>query len=125
MAVTRYTVTCQRSGGWWAISAPKIKGLHSQARRLDQVEAMARDAISLLLDVPADSFTLDVRPELPDEAVEALRAREEAEQAERRAAAATRWAIEQLRAAGFSVRDTGSLLHLSPQRVSQIEHEAA
>lgn len=125
MAVNRYTVTCQRSGGWWAIEVPEIKGAHSQARRLDQVEYMARDVIALMLDVPADSFEVDIKPDLPAEAVEALRAREEAERAERRAATATRWAIEQLRAAGFSVRDTGSLLHLSPQRVSQIEHEAA
>jgi predicted RNase H-like HicB family nuclease len=47
------------------MSVPEIKGLHSQARRLDQVEDMARDAIALMLDVPAESFAVEVRPELP------------------------------------------------------------
>src|SRR5690242_11280287 len=31
-----YTVLARRSGGWWAISVPELKGVHSQARRLDQ-----------------------------------------------------------------------------------------
>jgi len=41
-----YTAVCRRVGDWWAIDVPQIRGVHTQARRLDQVEAMARDAIS-------------------------------------------------------------------------------
>jgi hypothetical protein len=40
----------RRSGRWWAISVPELKGVHTQARRLDQAEAMAREAIALMLD---------------------------------------------------------------------------
>jgi hypothetical protein len=32
-----YTVRAERSGHWWALEAPEIPGLYSQARRLDQV----------------------------------------------------------------------------------------
>ncbi|MEU3452396.1 hypothetical protein ABZ671_02140 [Micromonospora sp. NPDC006766] len=46
---------------------PEIKGVFSQARRLDQVEGMAREAIALMLDVDPHSFDVDVQPDLPQE----------------------------------------------------------
>lgn len=48
-----YRVRAVRSGGWWAITVPELPGVFSQARRLDQVEPMAREAIAFLLDVDA------------------------------------------------------------------------
>jgi predicted RNase H-like HicB family nuclease len=118
--VTSYTAVCRRSGDWWAISVPEIKGVHSQAKRLDQAEDMAREAIALMLDVAPDSFTVDVRPEVPDEVAVALAARQEAERAEERANRATCEAVVSLLYSGLTVRDAGRLLHISPQRVSQI-----
>ncbi|SBT51113.1 type II toxin-antitoxin system HicB family antitoxin [Micromonospora auratinigra] len=56
-----YTASCVRSDGWWAISVPEVEGVFSQARRLDQVEAMAREAIALMLDVDPQSFDITVR----------------------------------------------------------------
>ena len=53
------------SGDWWAISVPEVKGAFSQARRLDQVEGMAREAIALILDVDRQSFDIEVLPDLP------------------------------------------------------------
>lgn len=120
MAVTRYTAICRRSGDWWAISVPELKGVHSQAKRLEQVDAMAREAIALMLDVAPDSFQVEVRPEVPAEVEAALAARLEAERAEERANRATIDAITSLLSRGMTVRDAGNLLHLSPQRVSQI-----
>ena len=32
----KYTVEAIRSGNWWAITVPEIKGFFSQARRLDR-----------------------------------------------------------------------------------------
>ena len=52
--MTTYTAVARRAGDWWAISVPELKGVHTQARRLSRVEAMARDAIALMLDVPPD-----------------------------------------------------------------------
>ena len=58
--MTVYKVDIERDGKWWAISVPELPGVFSQARRRGQVEAMARDAIALYLDVPLDSFAVSV-----------------------------------------------------------------
>jgi predicted RNase H-like HicB family nuclease len=118
--VTIYTAVCRRSGDWWAISVPEIKGLHTQVRRLDQAEDMARDAIALMLDVARDTFDVEVSPELPARVEDALAARREAREAEERADAATGAAAHQLLEDGYTVRDAGRMLGLSPQRISQI-----
>src|SRR6266567_4781944 len=60
-----YTARCQRSGDWWAISVPELRGVHTQARRLEKAEAMVRDAIALFLDVASDSFDVRIEPVLP------------------------------------------------------------
>ena len=68
VAVRRtYTVNAARHGDWWAISVDELPGVFSQARRLDQVGGMARDAIALFLDLPPTRFDLSVRETLaPD-----------------------------------------------------------
>jgi predicted RNase H-like HicB family nuclease len=116
----KYTARCVRSGTWWAITVPEIKGVFSQARRLDQVEAMAREAVALMLDVAPDSFEIEVKPEVPSEVTVARQARTALRQAELSAEEATRSAAEALLRQGYTVRDAGELLGISPQRVSQI-----
>lgn len=64
MARKLYTASARRSGDWWAISVDGLLGAHTQVRRLDQAEAMAREVISLVLDVSEDSFDVRVTPEL-------------------------------------------------------------
>lgn len=59
--MTVYEVNIKRSGRWWAISVPQLRGVFSQALHRDDVELMARDAIAVYLDVAQDSFDLDVR----------------------------------------------------------------
>jgi predicted RNase H-like HicB family nuclease len=120
-----YTARCIRSGDWWAIQIPDVDGVWTQARRLDQVEHMARDAVAAMLDVPPDSFDLDVVPELPDRdaklILEATELRDELEDARRRAMQATVQAIVSLRQdLDLPLRDIGTLLGLSHQRVAQI-----
>jgi predicted RNase H-like HicB family nuclease len=61
-AKTAYSARAVRSGDWWAITVDELKGVHSQARRLDQAATMAREAISLFLDVAIDSFEVTVVP---------------------------------------------------------------
>lgn len=119
-----YRVRARRSGGWWAIDAPAMKGLHSQARRIDQVEAMARDAIATLLDVDPGSFAVEVDVELPEEwarvVAEARQARVDADAAEKTAQATVRGAAKTLLEAGLSMRDVGSIMGVSHQRVAQL-----
>ena len=57
-----YTALVTRAGRRWAIKVPEVAGCLSQARRLADVDRMARDAISLMLDVPPDSFHVRVIP---------------------------------------------------------------
>jgi predicted RNase H-like HicB family nuclease len=119
-----YTAVCVRSGDWWAIRVPELKGVHSQTKRLAQVEAMARDAVALFLDVDPNSFAVQVQPEVPVEVSEAVQARGAAKAADELAERATRRAALLLLEKGYSVRDVGSLLGLSPQRISQITSTA-
>lgn len=123
-----YTAICRRVGDWWAIDVRELRGLHTQARRLDQAEAMTRDAIALLRDVPADSFDVIVEPHLDEAADGAVasalaairRARQANEEASRLQLKAIKTLLTTFR---LTVRDTGALLHVSPQRVSQLSRK--
>lgn len=125
MEVTTYQVACRRAGGWWAISVPDLKGVHSQARRLDQVPGMARDAIALMLGVAPETVRVQVVPEVPSPVSHALEARQAARLAQEVADQATAAAALALLNDGYTVRDAGALLGLSPQRISQIAPSAA
>jgi predicted RNase H-like HicB family nuclease len=118
-------VEVERSGRWWAIHIPSIGGLFSQTRRLDQVEAMATEAIALLLDIDeAGIGPLEVRISPPAEVRDLLAELEERGEATRLArteeAALRRRVAERLIASGLSTRDAGALMGVSHQRVSQI-----
>lgn len=119
----------ERSGSWWAVSVPDVDGLFTQAKRLDQVPAMVADAYEALEGVPADQVEVEVAPALPGDlataTAEALEADERARQAVEQAGAARRQLVTLLRTDGYTVRDVGAILHVSPQRVSQIEAEVS
>jgi predicted RNase H-like HicB family nuclease len=120
-----YSAKALRSGNWWAITISELKGVHSQARRLDQAEPMAREAISLFLDVPADSFDVRVEPSLPpDVQAEVERARSvrgQADELQREATSATTHAARQLVVGvHLTVREAGQILGVSHQRVAQL-----
>jgi len=118
--MSTYTAVCRRSGRWWAVSISELKGVHTQARRLDQVPDMARDAIALMLDVNPVEVEVTVEPEMPARVEDALAARRAAREAEEVAERATAEAAKQLLDEGYTIRDAGRLLGLSPQRISQI-----
>ena len=120
-----YTARCQRSGDWWAISVPELRGVHTQARRLEKAEAMVRDAIALFLDVPSDSFDVRIEPVLPRDLQgkvgRARKVRGEAEVLQREAAiASAEVAADLVQTAHLTVRDAGRVLGLSHQRITQL-----
>lgn len=119
-----YTARTTRSGNWWAIQIDELDGVYSQARRLEQVEDMARDAIAATLDVAPDSFAVTVVPELPAK-VQALlddvrASREAAEIASELASMKAREAARILHDEGLPLRDVGRVLGVSHQRAHQL-----
>lgn len=121
----KVTAKVTRSGDWWAIEVPEVPGVFTQAKRLDQVEGMVRDAVALMTDARPPEIAVELIPVLPDDIEDDLRtARDLTNQAailQAEASAATRRVVAELRVnEGLSVRDVGQLLKLSPQRVSQL-----
>jgi hypothetical protein len=124
-----YHAIARRSGKWWAIEVTDVPGAFTQTRRIDQIEQMTRDVLAAFLDVPPDSFDLQVTVQVPDDwrakADAVRRARAEAKRAEaeagERAREAARWLHEQ----GLPVRDVGAVLNVSAQRVSQLLKDAS
>lgn len=120
-----YRVDAVRSGDWWAISVPDLRGVFSQTKRLNRVEATAREAIAMMLDIEESEVgNIDVQVQPPQEVAGLLdelhHSVSVAEEASATAARARREAAKLLRDAGFPMRDIGQLLGVSHQRVSQI-----
>jgi len=106
------------------ITVPELPGVFTQARRLDRVESMARDVISLMLEVPSDSFDVDVVENLDPPTQEAIddviAAREAVATLKRSATTKTREIVLTLHRSGYPHRDIGRLMGISHQRVAQL-----
>jgi predicted RNase H-like HicB family nuclease len=119
-----YTAVVEPDHGWWAIRVAELPGVFSQAKRLDKVEGMTRDAIALFLDIAPESFDVVIRERLSPEAervvADALQARAEAVERQKAASEKVRLAVEALAHLGLPQRDIGRLLDVSHQRVGQL-----
>lgn len=125
--MTTYRVSSVRSGEWWAFSVPAIPGAYGQARRLDHVAREARDVIALMLELDeGDAAKLDIELDIeldgPLQVVvgKARAARQRLDASQREAQESIRLAASELHERGLSMRDIGSVLGLSFQRVHQI-----
>ncbi|MGH3425092.1 MAG: sigma factor-like helix-turn-helix DNA-binding protein [Nocardioidaceae bacterium] len=120
----KVTARATRSGGWWAVEVPEINGVFTQARRLGLIPCMVADAVSVMENVPAEQVEVEVVPVLADcerEKVEsAKRLARAAQEAEERAALASREIVVELRDQGLTVRDVGTVMGVSASRVSQL-----
>jgi predicted RNase H-like HicB family nuclease len=122
-----YTAHCVREDGWWIVTVPEIDGEFTHARRLDQVIDLVSDAIALWLEVEPDSFDVVIEADVQgisavEEATEARRA---AEDAKLRASVTTATAVVELFQGGLlPLRDIGTLVGISHQRVAQILDDA-
>lgn len=99
--------------------------MFSQAKRLDQVETTAREAIAMMLDIDESSVGLIEVAVTPPAAVVDLMAELKnsvaiASEANHAAATTRRRVAQLLRDEGLPMRDVGELLGVSHQRVSQI-----
>ena len=118
-----YHPLVRRGERFWIVHIPEIDQL-TQARNLAEVEPMARDLVAVWLEVPADSFAVDVDIELPAQVRrhldQAARHRKEAAHAQSAAAREYRAAARELKANGLTVRDIGKALDISHQRAQQL-----
>ena len=119
-----YNVQATRSGRWWSITIDEDPRAQTQARRLDQVEAVAR---SVLVDLDVLTQDQDVTFTVTTHAYELEPLRRSALQAKAAATeaseTASRTAREFARCAsehGLPVRDIGALLGVTHQRAQQL-----
>lgn len=123
--MTAYRVEVTREGKWWMVSIPELDGL-TQARRLEDASAMAREYIAVTLDVPASDVEVNVAVIDVDgvnvaEAIARLETEKlQAEEARERVAADTRRLAQTLAGKKVPVRDIGAILGVSHQRAHQL-----
>ncbi|MEU5320419.1 hypothetical protein AB0G67_27265 [Streptomyces sp. NPDC021056] len=122
MTRTTYVVVAKRWKRGWELHIDGV-GV-TQSKTLLDAEAMARDYIGLVREIPLESFDLKVTPEIGagvDGEILGLRnADREAEAAQERAASQRRKVAHKLESIGLSGREIAAVLRISPQRVSQI-----
>lgn len=123
-----HKIEVERDGRWWMVRIPDLGGL-TQARRISEVELMAREWIAVSTGTPINdvsvhiaSITVDGRDVL-GEAQHVNDLRRNASRAEQEAVAVARDYARQLTHAGVPVRDVAALLDISPQRVSQLTNK--
>ncbi len=112
--------------GSWFVSVPDVPGAFSHGRTLAKARSNIREAVALALDVPEES--VEIRPEIQlseevKQLVDAARStRTQAEEATRRAAAATEQAVAALSTdrQRLSLRDAAEIVGVSFQRVQQL-----
>lgn len=126
--MTTYRAEVERDGRFWRVRVPDIDR-STQARSLSEAEAMVRDLIAIMTDVPRNSFDVDMRIILPEdvqiELDQSQVLREQAKQSQAEAARLARDAAHRLHDLGLSLRDIGRALGVTFQRAKQLVDEAA
>lgn len=125
-----FKIEVSRDGRWWMVRVPEIDGL-TQARRLAEVESMAREYIALDQSIPLDDVSVAIvsvrlprQRDLVESAAAVKELRERATQLEREATLKAQAYAKWLTAESIPVRDIAELLGVSPQRVSQLANSA-
>lgn len=125
--MTTFEVKVYRDGKWWMIEIPEIDGL-TQARRLGEVEDMARSFIAVDQDLAPSEIEL-MNPQvlvagndLASTMKEILDLRSNARKLEEQVAALMVETARKLAKAEVPLRDIGTVLEVSHQRVHQLLH---
>ena len=124
--MNEFTASITRDRKWWMVAVSGIDGL-TQARRLSEVELMAREYISSTLDLPLEEVRVTVELDSVGtvhnitETVEAIkRERAEAQAHEKEATMTASRLARQLVEQDVPLRDIGTVLGVSYQRAHQL-----
>jgi len=125
---TYRVVVTRDEDGYWLADVPELEGSHTDASNLTALDRYVREVIVLGADLPdeaMDDLSIEYAYQTPDdrvaEAAELRREREELARREAQLQERTRQLARALTASGYSARDTGPLLGISHQRVSQVQ----
>lgn len=124
-----YKIEVERDDRWWMIHVPEIDQL-TQARRVSEIELMARELIAVSTDQPIGEIAVHVAnicvdgADVLEPAARVTRLRHQAADAEQQALTAATTLAARLTKAEIPVRDIAALIHVSPQRVSQLTAKA-
>jgi hypothetical protein len=120
----QFTSTARKDGRWWVVQCDQHPGAISQVARLDQAQEHQREAIAFVAGLPQEKVSVTVRaaldPAITLQLEEADRLRLESESAAKLSAEGRRHAALAMKAAGLTVRDIGTVLHVSHQRAHQL-----
>jgi hypothetical protein len=119
-----FTSTARKDGRWWVVQCDQHPGAISQVARLDQAQEHQLEAIAFVAALPQDVVSVTIRavldPAITLELEEAERLRQESEATAELSASRRLHAALAMKAAGLTVRDIGTLLHVSHQRAHQL-----
>ena len=124
--MTTYTVTAERAGKYWHLRVPAVDR-STQARKVSEIDEMARDLIAIMTGSEPESFDISVHLVLPADAAEHFQRsttlRETAAKANAESAVESRAGARALQDAGLSIREIASVMDLSFQRVHQLVND--
>jgi len=124
--MTRYTAQVSREGKWWMVRVAGIQGV-TQARRLGEVELMAREFIAVSENLPLDGVEVDVTlapvgglSDISERLAKIASHRARAAELDRRATREAVALAKALSERNVPVRDVGAILGVSHQRAHQL-----
>ena len=125
MTVRRFHANAYLEGKWWMVEVPELSAL-TQARKLTEVTQMTRELIAVQLDIPIDSFELEMTIErvndleIADRVAKIQAEKARAQELERQATAEAQELARELAEAKLTVREIGVILGVSHQRAHQL-----
>jgi len=123
-AMKTFTVTAQRGLRRWILQCVEHPGALSEVARLSEADGAIREAIAYVAGLPEDSFAITVVPSIDPSVTRHLEAaaslRQQSVSAAEQALSEMVQAVRTLASAGLSLRDIGTIVGLSHQRVDQL-----
>ncbi len=122
------TARCEwdEESGWWSADVLEVPGAHTQSKRLDLIGPNVVEVVELMAGekINLDDVTLEIDYDTLGDAGEettlAKKIRAEYTALEQQLDTHTRAAVKRLRRRGFPLRDIGTLVGVSHQRVHQL-----